>query len=655
MNRPATLGLCMIVKNEAHILWRCLAAARPLLDYLLVVDTGSSDGTPDLVRDFLADHDLPGQVLNDPWRDFASNRSFAIAQLRAIAGIDYALMLDADDLLRLDTGFDPVAWKRGLGADLYDVELRCGAVRYHRPQLWRNSLPARFRGVLHEFLEAPGAATRAGVEGFHIEALQDSARNRNPRKYAEDAELLAAAAARESDPWLAARYRFYQAQCHLSAGELPQALAAFRQRAAAGYWAEEVYVCHLSIGRLLERLAEPPQQALASYLAAQETVPGRGEALHAALRCCRLGGLHQTGWMLARQAIDLARPATGLFLEPAVYDWGLRDEYALAAYYSGHFAASLAACEELLTDPLLPAAERARVQANAGFARARLPAPPPPAPAPRRPAASVCLAILARQASHALPLYLECLENLDYPPQHITLQVRTNDNLDSTAEELAAWLERHGGRYAAVRFDARPVAERVAGSQRHDWTATRLAVICRLRQQSLDAALAAGCDFYFTADVDNFLRPETLARLVALDVPLVAPLLHHVTVGRRYSNFHAAVDDYGYFRDDARHDWLLERVLPGLHEVPVVHCSYLLRRDAIPRLTYEDGRGRFDYVTFADSARRAGVPQLLDNRAVYGILAMDEPLADSRRRLAELLAHPLDPAEPCPTVSVTAA
>lgn len=374
MSPKTSLGLCMIVRNEAHILWRCLDAARPLLDFLLVVDTGSSDGTPDLVRDFLADHGLAGQVLNDPWRDFASNRSFAVERLRAVTGVDYALMLDADDLLLLPPGFDPAAFKCGLAADLYDFTIRCGDSEYLRPQLWRNALPARYRGVLHEFLEVPGAASRALAEGLRIEALQDSARNRNPRKYAEDARLLAAAAADEPDAWLRARYRFYQGRCHAQAGEHAAALAAFRERAALGFWEEERYLAQFAVGEMLERLGAPPEEAIAAYAAAQAILPRRAEALHAALRCCRLSGHHAEGWRLAQAAPGIVRPAQGLFLQGSIYDWGLADEYALAAYHAGAAAVALATWEALLADPRLPAGEQARVRANAAFARARLPA-----------------------------------------------------------------------------------------------------------------------------------------------------------------------------------------------------------------------------------------------------------------------------------------
>ena len=53
MNRPS-ICLNMIVKNEAHVIARCLASARPLVDAWCIVDTGSSDGTQDKVRELMA-------------------------------------------------------------------------------------------------------------------------------------------------------------------------------------------------------------------------------------------------------------------------------------------------------------------------------------------------------------------------------------------------------------------------------------------------------------------------------------------------------------------------------------------------------------------------------------------------------------------------
>ena len=71
-NRP-TICLNMIVKNEAHVIRRCLDSVRPLIDTWVIVDTGSTDGTQDLIREIFAD--LPGELHERPWHDFGYNRS----------------------------------------------------------------------------------------------------------------------------------------------------------------------------------------------------------------------------------------------------------------------------------------------------------------------------------------------------------------------------------------------------------------------------------------------------------------------------------------------------------------------------------------------------------------------------------------------------
>ena len=225
-----TVGLCMIVKNETAMIRRCLASVLPLVDYILVVDTGSTDGTQQIIREFLTEHNVAGAVIDEPWRDFAYNRSFAMERLREVASVDYAMVIDADDTLEFDAGFDPRAFKAELTHDLYYVPVRHGGIVHHRPQLFSNRLPFSFKGVLHEYLEAPpGELSRETVKGFAVHASTGGARSQNPRKYQDDAAVLERALATETDPFLISRYTFYLAQSYRDSGEREKALTQLPQ------------------------------------------------------------------------------------------------------------------------------------------------------------------------------------------------------------------------------------------------------------------------------------------------------------------------------------------------------------------------------------------------------------------------------------------
>jgi glycosyltransferase involved in cell wall biosynthesis len=363
-----TIGLCMIVKNEARIILRCLESARPLIDYVLIEDTGSTDGTQDLIRDYLKREGLPGEVFDEPWRDFAYNRSLALARLREKNEIDYALVMDADDVLVYDDGFDAAPFKANLTADLYLVELHHGVTRHHRPQMCSNRLEFQYRGIVHEFLESPKGAIAATARGFHINPGVEGARSQDPDKYRKDALVLEKALETEEDPFLRSRYRFYMAQSWRDAGENEKALAGYLARAELGYWKEEIFVSLYNAARLKEALGHPDHEIIGMYLRAYEICPHRAESLHGAARYCRLAGKFHQGYMIGKQAVSIPQPKVGLFIEPWIYDYGLLDELAVNAYWVGRYDECSAACERLLREGKIPAAMRSRVETNARLA-----------------------------------------------------------------------------------------------------------------------------------------------------------------------------------------------------------------------------------------------------------------------------------------------
>jgi tetratricopeptide (TPR) repeat protein len=84
------VSLCMIVKNEEKQLARCLLSAQPVVDEIIVVDTGSKDRSKDIAAAFGA------EVFDFSWTsDFSEARNFSLSQ----ASGDWILVLDADEMI----------------------------------------------------------------------------------------------------------------------------------------------------------------------------------------------------------------------------------------------------------------------------------------------------------------------------------------------------------------------------------------------------------------------------------------------------------------------------------------------------------------------------------------------------------------------------
>jgi hypothetical protein len=373
----ASIGLVMIVKNEAHVIERCLASVRPIIDHVVIVDTGSSDDTIQVIRSFISREGLTGEVLDRPWRNFAHNRSEALAALRLRETVDFGFTIDADERLVLEDGFDIGTFKAGLSLDVYDIEVWNLGVRYPRPALFSNRKPFVYKAVLHEYLERPEGATKGSATGLHILVGHDGARSQNPNKYADDAALLERELETETDPFLISRYTFYLAQSLRDSGQAERAHAAYLKRAEQGNWIEEVYVSVLRAAQLSETLERPIDEQLATYLRAYELLPTRAEALHGAASVCRRAQRYQLGYLLARHGISIARPESGLFIDQTVYDYRMLDEFQINAYWAGHYGESLDAGATLLRDGLFPQSERARIVANCDYALQKVTAQPP--------------------------------------------------------------------------------------------------------------------------------------------------------------------------------------------------------------------------------------------------------------------------------------
>ena len=195
---------------------------------------------------------------------------------------------------------------------------------------------------------------------------EEGARRRTaaPERFASDAAILEKALATETDTFLRARYTFYLAQSYLDAGERKKALAAYQERAELGMWDQEVFISLYRSANLKADLGVDEEDVISSYLQAHDVRRDRAEALHGAARYCRIKQKYDLGFDLAKRALAIKPPDEGLFLEDWIYRYALLDEFAVNAYWTGHYDECLAACERLFREGKIPTEQRARVRAE---------------------------------------------------------------------------------------------------------------------------------------------------------------------------------------------------------------------------------------------------------------------------------------------------
>ncbi|MCX5234158.1 glycosyltransferase [Streptomyces prunicolor] len=361
--KQQTLCLCMIVKNESLVIERCLEAVRPLVDYWVISDTGSTDGTQDLIRKVL--DGVPGELHEDPWVDFGHNRTRNIQHARGKA--DYLLTLDADHVMRQDAPLPR------LTAGSYMLRYDTPGTQHRFKHLMRGDWPWRYEGVTHEYPCTDESDTQENLDTLVIEDQADGGCRSD--KFERDARLLRRELERDPDN---PRTVFYLANTERDLGHPQEAIALYERRARMGGWGEEVYCSLLEAGTLRAEKADDWPGAMDAFSRAWDGRPERLEACYELASRLRLAGRYRTAYALLRDVVGRPEPGDLLFTKSWVYRWGLLFEFSISAYWVGEFAASIEACDQLLALPDLPANIRRQTLTNREFSAPHAAAVPRP-------------------------------------------------------------------------------------------------------------------------------------------------------------------------------------------------------------------------------------------------------------------------------------
>jgi glycosyltransferase involved in cell wall biosynthesis len=362
-----TLCLNMIVKNEAEIIKKTLTNLTSYFtfQYWVICDTGSTDGTQEIIRTFFAEKGIDGELHECPWVNFGHNRTEAL-QL-AYNTTDYLLIFDADDEItgRLDLP--------ELTADSYKFRLGSETFSFTRPLLINNRKRFVFRAVLHEYLEAiEPVGPSVIVEGPYIVlAGVSGSRSADPDKYLKDALLLQAAYETETNAGLKARYAFYCAQSYKDYQQVNSAIEWYKKVVdSKDNWAQERYYACLQLGKLYQGKsgADDIMNALQYYIKARSFDNDRIEGHAFATTLLRNYGLHTFVVALAKEVLGYNRPSTDkLFVFVEQYNDVIEFDCSVSAYYTDDRALGYACCQRILSNNIASPSIIATTHSNIKF------------------------------------------------------------------------------------------------------------------------------------------------------------------------------------------------------------------------------------------------------------------------------------------------
>lgn len=384
--------LTQIMKNESHVAERMLNSIKNFVDGIVVVDTGSTDNSIEIVESWGKDNGIETHVISRQFDNFENSRNHSIEKAREIflskndGHTYYGVWLDFDEQLIVHPNFN----KEKCNKDLYMFNTSIGAMKYTRNEFYRLDKEFKFYGPVHEFIIYAGKdqITSGLMEGVEVLVKMDggSWKSNISDKYKSHANILEDYINNVNrDP----RWIFYTAQSWHDAASIKdnreeneeryrRALKYYQERVDRndGYQ-EERYYSQLRIGSIMRSIEMPWGETMQALLKAHSMDPLRAESIKVIVdHYLSIGE-----WNLAYLYSKFLKvnfhgknpyPQRLLFVDESLYKWRILESHAAACYYTGKIDEGKANYQELLeltrkSPELFLPEDMSKISANAQF------------------------------------------------------------------------------------------------------------------------------------------------------------------------------------------------------------------------------------------------------------------------------------------------
>ncbi len=405
-----TICLNMIVKNESANMPRLLNSVKSFIDFVSIVDTGSTDNTMEVISKWCQSNKIPYKLHQEPFKDFGYNRTYSLKKAKeSFPQANYFLLSDADFVWKVNQP----NFKKFLYAHKYLIAQKHKTLYYTNIRLLSAEINWSCIGVTHEFWQEDEVQTcKDKIQQFTINSIEIDDREDGgckTDKYVRDKRLLLKGLEDDISEPLRIRYTFYLAQTLKCLTEYEESIIMYQKRVDMKGFYEEVYYSHYQIGMnyrclvditkdlinikrkddheltednllylknwskgmSLEELQKQQEEyielAKKSFINAVEYCPTRAESLYQCTKMLREYSYHKEAYQCAISGKKIKFPVNeSLFLENEAYSWGFNYELTILCYYMQKFTEGLEICVTLLEQDI-PDYVRKEIEKNIGY------------------------------------------------------------------------------------------------------------------------------------------------------------------------------------------------------------------------------------------------------------------------------------------------
>lgn len=350
----STICLNIIMKNEEHVILEMLESVAPFIDDYVINDTGSTDKSREVVKEFFDARGIKGVILDHEFRTctchsgiykkysffhFGWNRTWAIQQAMKHSKSQYLFTIDCDDVFHGTANFNDLV------ADCYMIKIGNNSFTYPRAQIFKNdpAVSFYFKEPLHEYPTSNKKDhTKAHLQGdYYIESRRLGDRSKDLTvKYANDAKIFEEILLEEPNN---ERNMFYCAQSYFDAQMFEKSLETYQKRVKMPGWFEETYFAQYKIAECMVKLAHKNASYTwldieREYIKAWEICKTHAEPFHHIARHYREINDFKNGYIYAKKSSQIQYPTHDiLFIFKDIYDYKAKDELARCAFGLGKY------------------------------------------------------------------------------------------------------------------------------------------------------------------------------------------------------------------------------------------------------------------------------------------------------------------------------